>query len=103
MYQHHFDAYDHGTTRGDYNMQRGGQRLVTVLAYLNDVEEGGTTSFWHLNLEIQPLQGRLLVFHNCLPNTNKKHLKTLHQGNAPLSGEKYAFNLWFHEFPYQDR
>lgn len=35
---------------------------MTVLVYLNDVAQGGATSFPNLNLQIQPKQGMALVF-----------------------------------------
>jgi len=38
----------------------GGQRIVTVLIYLNDVVQGGQTSFPQLGLNMQPKQGRPL-------------------------------------------
>lgn len=40
----------------------GGQRLATVLVYLNNVSRGGATRFPGLNLEVRPKQGRALVF-----------------------------------------
>ena len=38
------------------------QRHATVLLYLNGVSEGGSTKFEHLNLEVQPEQGKVLIF-----------------------------------------
>ena len=99
-YRTHFDAYDLATEKGQRYCERGGQRLVTALAYLNDVEAGGATAFPRLGLELRPQTGRVLIFHNCHPGTTRCDPRTEHQGKPPLRGEKWAFNLWFHERPY---
>ncbi len=96
-YRAHFDAYDLDTERGQRCCQRGGQRLITTLGYLTPVEEGGSTRFPKLDLDVEPAAGRLLIFHNCYPGTNKRHPLSLHQGSPVVKGRKWAFNLWFHE------
>lgn len=40
-YRPHYDAYDLNTPRGQRCCRRGGQRMVTALVYLNEVEQGG--------------------------------------------------------------
>lgn len=40
----------------------GGQRVATVLCYLNDVARGGATSFPSLGVEVRPKRGRCLLF-----------------------------------------
>lgn len=100
-YRPHFDAYDLSTEKGRRYCERGGQRLVTTLTYLCDVDAGGETGFPRLGLDIAPRQGRLLLFHNCHVGTTTRDPRTYHQGKAPAQGEKWAFNLWFHERPYQ--
>jgi prolyl 4-hydroxylase len=99
-YRPHFDAYDLGTDKGRRYCERGGQRIVTALAYLSAALAGGTTGFPRLGLEVEPQPGRVLVFHNCHPGTNVCDPRTYHQGKPPLRGDKWAFNLWFHESPY---
>lgn len=101
-YRPHFDAYDLSTEKGQRYTARGGQRLVTALAYLGNVAEGGATGFPHLGIDVQPRRGRLLVFHNCHPGTTTRDLRSYHQGKAPVRGDKWAFNLWFHERRFQD-
>ncbi|GMH84049.1 hypothetical protein TrST_g11219 [Triparma strigata] len=44
-YDSHYDAFDTTTPNGVAFCQNGGQRICTVLVYLNDVEVGGRTSF----------------------------------------------------------
>jgi prolyl 4-hydroxylase len=41
----------------------------------------------------------MLVFHNCKEGTTDIHINSLHAGNPPIKGEKFAFNLWFREEP----
>lgn len=75
-----------------------GQRMVTTLVYLNDVEEGGTTwfsRFGPFGLHVKPKKGKLLLFHNADKKTLQVLPMTEHAGCAPINGEKYAFNLWF--------
>ncbi|HEY8377087.1 MAG TPA: 2OG-Fe(II) oxygenase [Nannocystis sp.] len=98
-YRPHFDAYDLTTEKGQRYCARGGQRLVTALSYLCDVE-GGETGFPRLGLVVTPRQGRVLVFDNCFPGTDVRDPRSYHQGLPPRAGEKWAFNLWFHARPY---
>lgn len=100
-YLPHFDAYDLTTEKGQRYTARGGQRLITALAYLSDVDPGGETGFPRLGIDVEARRGRLLIFHNCFPGTTTRDPKGFHQGKAPLWGGKWAFNLWFHERPYQ--
>jgi 2OG-Fe(II) oxygenase superfamily. len=100
-YRAHYDGWEAGTERGDRCMARGGQRLVTALLYLNYVEGGGATAFPKLDLQIRPLPGNLLLFHNCQPGTNIRHPQSLHRALPVLAGEKWAANLWFREHSYQ--
>jgi prolyl 4-hydroxylase len=102
-YRAHFDGWDAGTDRGKRCMERGGQRLVTTLLYLNHVEAGGATGFPKLELNVNPLPGSLLLFHNCHPGTNLRHELSLHGGLPVNAGEKWAANLWFRERRYQRR
>ncbi len=99
-YRPHYDAYDLSTEKGRRYCARGGQRLLTVLAYLGDVKEGGATCFPLLGLDVRPKRGRLLVWHNCHPGTTTRHPHSYHQGKPPVRGDKWAFNLWFHEQLY---
>ena len=97
-YDQHYDAYHkNDTDKSKRCLRQGGQRVITALVYLNDVEEGGHTSFPNLNIKVKPEKGKLVVFHNCYPGTTNVHINSLHAGTAPTKGEKYAFNLWFRE------
>lgn len=101
QYAPHFDAWDAGTERGQRCMARGGQRMVTCLLYLNDVVLGGGTAFPKLDMEVRAKKGRMLLFHNCHPNTVLRHPDSLHGGMPVLKGQKWACNFWFRESNYQ--
>ncbi len=104
-YRSHYDAYDLETERGRQRTARGGQRLVTALAYLNEVTDGGSTSFPRLDVTIEPRPGRLVVFHNVADHALRdlaRHPASLHGGDPVRSGEKWAFNLWFRARPYRE-
>lgn len=98
-YRPHFDAWRADTERGQRCMQRGGQRLVTCLLYLNDVAHGGGTCFPKLGLEVEAIAGDLVLFHNCHAGTSERHPHSLHGGMPVGAGEKWAANLWFRERP----
>lgn len=104
QYRPHFDAYDMNTEKGRQRTARGGQRLVTALCYLNEVDDGGGTIFPKLELEIEARPGRMVIFHNVADHTledTSRHPKSLHGGSPVWGGEKYACNLWFRALPYQ--
>jgi hypothetical protein len=63
-YRWHYDAYNLRTERGRANTSSRGQRTATVIAYLNDVEAGGETAFFHHKVAVRPRMGRVLYFRN---------------------------------------
>ncbi len=99
-YKAHHDAWKVGTERHKNRTENGGQRLVTALMYLNEVEAGGGTGFPKLKLEVEPVPGRMVIFHNTTGMVNDVHKKSLHGGLPVEYGEKWACNLWFRERPY---
>lgn len=101
QYAPHYDAWDKASQRGQRCMEKGGQRRVTCLLYLNDVEEGGGTSFANLDMEIRAKKGRMVLFHNCHEGSTVRHPDSLHGGMPVLQGEKWACNFWFPERVYQ--
>jgi prolyl 4-hydroxylase len=96
-YKPHFDSFDIETELGKKYWEPGGQRMITALIYLNDVEDGGATYFPKLNISIKPKKGNVLIFHNTIEDTVSIHPNSLHAGMPVKSGEKWAANLWFRE------
>jgi len=61
-YAAHYDAVEPTSDVGPQFLANGGQRVCTVLVYLNTPSSGGCTSFPSLNLKVQPRKGSALVF-----------------------------------------
>ena len=61
-------------------------RVLLVILYLNDVEEGGETEFLYQSLRVKPTQGTMIICPAGFTHT--------HRGNPPLSGTKYIMNTW---------
>ena len=62
-------------------------RKLAVQFYLNDVEEGGETEFYHQEIKIEPKRGRLIVWPVGFTH--------IHRGNNPISNDKYVVSAWF--------
>jgi Rps23 Pro-64 3,4-dihydroxylase Tpa1-like proline 4-hydroxylase len=71
----------------DYCIEPAGNRILTYLWYLNEVEEGGCTEFVNGKM-IKPKTGKLILF----PST----WTYFHQGNPPISNVKYLCTGWLY-------
>lgn len=71
-----------------------GQRVKTLLVYLNEEFTGGETEFPLLGLRFKPPGGSALVFDNVDANRQASP-RTLHTGRPPTSGEKWLISKWF--------
>ncbi len=96
-YKYHFDAYNRKELeKYNYFCNERGNRLKTVLVYLNTVEEGGETEFKKLGKKVEAVKGRMVVFNNVKKNGDI-YERSLHAGLPVIKGEKWAFNLWLRE------
>jgi prolyl 4-hydroxylase len=73
---------------------RGGQRVGTVVMYLNSPEKGGGTIFPDVGLEVAPVRGNAVFFSYDRPHPSTK---TLHGGAPVLAGEKWVATKWLRE------
>ena len=99
-YNEHHDSCCDPNDKCQTFTDKGGQRRLTVLIYLNNEFGDGHTSFKNLNLKIKPLTGDAIVFYPLAKNTNKCHPYALHAGMPVSSGEKWIANLWFREHKF---
>jgi hypothetical protein len=76
LFASHNDA---SPTRGSEWAELGGQRIVTVIVYLNTCERGGATKFDLLNFQVQPKEGSALVFFPADATSFQADGRTVHQ------------------------
>ena len=98
-YKPHFDYFP-DNEGGQANMQKGGQRIITIIMYLNNVITGGATIFPEINLNIYPKKGSALYFSYYSTNGAVDPL-TLHGGSPVIEGEKWIATKWIREQPYE--
>ena len=82
----------------------GGQRVATLIMYLNTVEEGGETVFPEANIKVQPIKGNAVLFYyNCTPEgkERKEDPLTLHSGYPVTKGDKWIITKWLRQKPMQ--
>jgi prolyl 4-hydroxylase len=100
FYNPHYDASCDDRPECVEFEKNGGQRVITMLMYLNDDFEGGETDFPNLKTKYKPQQNAGLLFYSLEKNGNLCHPLSLHAGTPVLSGNKYIANIWLRETEY---
>lgn len=97
-YKPHYDYFDPGAPGSATILQRGGQRVATLVIYLNNPTKGGGTTFPDVPLEVAPCQGNAVFFsyERAHPST-----RTLHGGAPVVEGEKWIATKWLREQAFQ--
>ncbi len=85
-----FDSYEHVT-------RVGGQRIATIIMYLNTPEAGGGTHFPHLGLTVAAHRGDAVYFAYETGSAD-----ALHAGLPVEKGEKWIATRWLRERPYHE-
>ena len=96
----HFDHFLPSQSFWDAEQKRGGQRSWTAMAYLNAVEEGGTTDFPRIDLSIPPQPGALLIWNNMKPDGTPNPF-AMHAGMPVVRGVKYVLTRWYRARPWR--
>ncbi len=94
QYKPHNDYFDPAEPGGQVLLQRGGQRVATVVMYLNTPEEGGATVFPDAFLEVAAVKGNAVFFSYDRPHAMTR---TLHAGAPVKKGEKWIATKWLRE------
>ncbi|MBY4949385.1 2OG-Fe(II) oxygenase [Cupriavidus respiraculi] len=99
-YQPHFDFFNPGRQGEARQLKVGGQRVATLVIYLNNVPAGGGTAFPKVGLEVTPVRGNA-VFFAYLGDDGSLDERTLHAGLPVEQGEKWIATKWLRQFPYR--
>jgi len=94
-YVEHYDGVDPHTEAGRSFCASGGQRVATVLVYINDVPDGGATRFKRLDLEVKPVKGNALIFFPGFMN-GELDTEVLHAG-MPAVDTKWVSQVWIRQ------
>lgn len=95
-YEPHFDWFDPTQSGFSAVTARGGQRIASVVMYLNTPEEGGGTGFPSIGLTVTAMRGSAVYFAY---ETGDQ--ASLHAGLPVIKGEKWIATKWLRERPYQ--
>lgn len=97
-YKPHYDYFDPAEPGTPALLSRGGQRVGTLVMYLNEPVRGGATVFPDAGLEVMPQRGHAVFFSYDRPSPATR---TLHGGAPVLEGEKWIATKWLRERNFQ--
>ena len=93
-YQPHYDYFDPGHVSTPSILKRGGQRVATLVIYLNTPTAGGSTIFPDIGLDVAPVKGNAVFFSYDRPHPMTR---SLHGGAPVIEGEKWVATKWLRE------
>jgi len=93
-YKPHYDYFDPDQAGTPAILKRGGQRVASLVCYLNTPTLGGATTFPDVQLEVAPLKGNAVFF-----SYDRAHpmTRTLHGGAPVVEGEKWVATKWLRQ------
>ena len=93
-YKPHYDYFDPAHSGTPTILKRGGQRVASLVCYLNTPAQGGATVFPDVRLDVAPVKGNAVFFsyERAHPAT-----RTLHGGAPVVDGEKWVATKWLRE------
>jgi prolyl 4-hydroxylase len=97
-YKPHHDYFDPAKAGTPAIVKRGGQRVGTLVMYLNTPEKGGATTFPDVALEVAPIKGNAVFFSYDRPHAITR---TLHGGAPVIAGEKWVATKWLREGQFE--
>jgi len=94
-YEPHYDWFDPAQPGYDAITAQGGQRIASVVMYLNTPEEGGGTAFPEIGLTVTARRGSAVYFAY-----EGGDRSSLHAGLPVARGEKWIATKWLRERPF---
>lgn len=95
-YKAHFDFFSPSDASSQALIAEAGQRLATLIMYLNTPKAGGSTDLPNLGLSIRAKKGSALYFEN-VSQQGEVDERTLHAGMPVIAGEKWIATKWLRE------
>ena len=95
-YEPHFDWFDPEQPGYGAITAVGGQRIASVVMYLNTPAQGGGTAFPEIGLTVTARRGAAVYFAY-----EGGDQSSLHAGLPVLQGEKWIATKWLRERPYK--
>ena len=89
----HHDYLQPGNAANRESIARSGQRVSTLVTYLNDVPAGGQTLFPALGIATSPLRGNAIYFEYG-DDHGAVDARSLHASAAVTQGEKWVVTKW---------
>lgn len=96
QYRVHPDYFPVDSAGGQRQLENGGQRIKTLICYLNEVEAGGETEFPDLGIKVKPEPGSVVYFENA-DSDGKPYTNSRHAGLPVISGSKWISTLWLRQ------
>lgn len=95
-YQPHFDFFEPQNEEEAKMLEQPGNRIETLIFYLNDPEEGGATYFPQMKLSIHPKKGSVIRF-GYMSEDGVPDRRSEHAGLPVITGEKWIATKWLRE------
>ena len=92
----HFDYLQPTSAANRESIMRSGQRVSTLVAYLNDVPAGGETLFPALGWATSPLRGNAVYFEYG-DDRGQVDARSLHASAPVTQGEKWVVTKWMRQ------
>lgn len=92
-YRPHFDYFPPEDPGSWQHVATAGQRVSTLIVYLNEVEAGGATAFPEAGLSVTPKKGDALYFRY-RNGVGQLDPLTRHCGEPVIVGEKWIMTKW---------
>ena len=96
-YRPHHDYFDPEQAGASVVLARGGQRVASIVMYLNTPARGGATTFPDARFEVAAVKGNAVFFAYDRPHPMTG---TLHAGAPVIEGEKWVATKWLRVGPY---
>ncbi|MEN1959287.1 2OG-Fe(II) oxygenase [Luteimonas sp. MJ246] len=97
QYRPHYDYFDPDRPGAHVALSRGGQRVASIVMYLNTPDCGGATTFPDARFEVAAVKGNAVFFAYDRPHPMTG---SLHGGAPVIEGEKWVATKWLRVGPH---